>query len=214
MGFTLRCAQSFGVHACGTPYVGHMENKATMKQIWAPWRMDYIKGPKPAGCVLCEKHKTKRDQASLVLARGVHAFVMLNLYPYSNGHLMISPYAHADALEALPDAVMGDLVAWVRTSVVILKRAYKPEGINIGLNLGRAAGAGIDDHLHFHVVPRWGGDTNFMSVVAGTRVIPEGLDATYRLLKPYFSRRGRSPSVRATHAHQGAASAALPDSPI
>ena len=159
-----------------------------LKQIWAPWRMGYIGGPKASGCILCDKPKAKRDRTNHILKRGVHGFVMLNLYPYSNGHLMVSPYAHGSELESLPADVLGHLMDLVRESIVVLKKVYKPEGINVGLNLGRAAGAGIADHLHFHIVPRWVGDTNFMSVVGGVRVIPEGVDATFRLLKPHFRR--------------------------
>jgi ATP adenylyltransferase len=160
-----------------------------MNQMWAPWRIDYIKGPKPEGCILCDKVAAKKDRAHLILKRGEHGFTLLNLYPYSNGHLMVAPYAHGNALEALPDGVVGKLMEMVEESIVILKKAYKPEGINVGLNLGRAAGAGIDDHLHFHIVPRWVGDTNFMSVVSGVRVIPESLDNTFRLLKPHYRKR-------------------------
>jgi ATP adenylyltransferase len=160
-----------------------------MNQMWAPWRMDYIKGPKAEGCILCDKVAVKKDRENLILKRGEHGFTLLNLYPYSNGHLMVTPYAHGNALEALPDGVVGQLMEMVEESIVILKKVYKPEGINVGLNLGRAAGAGIDDHLHFHIVPRWAGDTNFMSVISGVRVIPELLENTFRLLKPHYRKR-------------------------
>ena len=139
------------------------------------------------GCILCDKPKEKRDKANHILHHGTHGFVMMNLYPYNNGHLMVSPYAHVDTLEALPNAVLVDLMRMIKLSLAALRQAFSPEGVNIGLNLGKAAGAGIDDHLHFHVVPRWTGDTNFMTVVSESRVIPEDIDATYRLLKPYFA---------------------------
>ncbi len=118
--------------------------------------------------------------------RGEHGFVLMNLYPYSNGHLMVSPYQHTSAIENLSDDVITNLMQMVRRSVLALKASFKPEGINVGLNMGKAAGAGIDDHLHFHIVPRWEGDTNFMTVTAETRVIPEDLLKTYQQLKPHF----------------------------
>jgi ATP adenylyltransferase len=148
--------------------------------------MTYIKGEKPSGCILCQKSREKKDRRNLVLSRSTHSFTLMNLYPYNNGHLMISPYQHADSPELLSDETWSDLTAGVRTAVRVLKKACNPDGLNVGLNLGKAAGAGIDDHLHFHVVPRWGGDTNFMTVVSEVRVIPERLEETYRLLKPLF----------------------------
>ncbi len=157
-----------------------------MKQLWAPWRIDYIKSEKPPGCILCAKLKEKKDRANLVLMRGKHGFVLMNLYPYSNGHLMVSPYQHTCTIEELSDEVITNLMQMVRRSILALKESFKPEGINIGLNIGKAAGAGIDDHLHFHIVPRWGGDTNFMTVTAEIRVIPEDILKTYQQLKPYF----------------------------
>ncbi|HLG22678.1 MAG TPA: HIT domain-containing protein [Candidatus Manganitrophaceae bacterium] len=138
------------------------------------------------GCILCEKPKQKKDLSNLILARGKQCFVMMNLYPYNNGHLMISPYQHVDTLEELSDAALKDLMRFMKKSIAALRKSFKPEGINVGLNLGKAAGAGIDDHLHFHVVPRWMGDTNFMTVISEVRVIPEDLEETYRQLKPYF----------------------------
>lgn len=162
-----------------------------MQQMWAPWRMAYIQSEKPSGCVLCQKTRETQDRRNFILHRGAHSFTILNLYPYNSGHLMVSPYQHADVPELLPDAVWNDLMAGVRAAIGVLKKAYRPDGINVGLNLGKAAGAGIDDHLHFHVLPRWGGDTNFMTVVSEVRVIPAGLDATYRLLKPFFRVRKR-----------------------
>lgn len=157
-----------------------------MEQLWAPWRIDYLKREKPPGCVLCTKVKEKKDLANLILLRGKHGFVLMNLYPYSNGHLMISPYEHVNTLETLSAEVSSEMISLVQRAIAILKKTFKPEGINVGLNLGKAAGAGIDDHLHFHVVPRWGGDTNFMTTVSNIRVIPEDLRETYRQLKPHF----------------------------
>ncbi len=157
-----------------------------MKQLWAPWRIPYIKSQKETGCILCDKPKEKRDRANLILHRAQEGFVMMNLYPYNNGHLMVSPYQHASSLEELPGNVLGELMLLIEKSVVALRKSSKPDGINVGLNLGSAAGAGIADHLHFHLVPRWGGDTNFMTVTSEVRVIPEALKETYRRLKPYF----------------------------
>lgn len=160
-----------------------------MKQLWAPWRIDYIKGEKPPGCILCDKPKEKKDRLNLILHRGEHGFVMMNLYPYNNGHLMISPYRHVNTLEDLSDEVLSNLMQLIKKSIGALRKSFHPEGNNVGLNLGKAAGAGIDDHLHFHVVPRWGGDTNFMTVVPEIRVIPEDIASTYRQLKPHFKQR-------------------------
>ncbi len=148
--------------------------------------MAYIKAEKPSGCILCQKPGEKKDRRNLILNRGAHSFTMMNLYPYNNGHLMVSPYQHENAPESLPEEVWADLMAGVRVAIRVLKKACNPDGMNVGLNLGRAAGAGIDDHLHFHVVPRWSGDTNFMTTVSEVRVIPERLEETYRLLKPLF----------------------------
>lgn len=138
------------------------------------------------GCILCDKPKEDRDEENLILHRGEHGFVMMNLYPYNSGHLMVCPYAHVDHLEDLPDAVTANLMHLLKDALIALKQAFRPEGSNVGLNLGKAAGAGIDDHLHFHIVPRWTGDTNFMTVVSESRVIPEDIGETYRLLKPHF----------------------------
>lgn len=157
-----------------------------MKQLWAPWRIDYIKSAKPPGCILCDKPNQKKDPANLILERGKYCFIMMNLYPYNNGHLMVSPYLHTCDLEDLSDPAMKEMMRMTKKSVAALRKAFKSEGFNIGLNLGKSAGAGIDDHLHFHVVPRWTGDTNFMTVVAETRVIPEDLGATFRQLKKEF----------------------------
>lgn len=157
-----------------------------MKRIWAPGRIEYIRGEKPLGCILCLKPNDDRDAENLILHRGEHGFVIMNLYPYNSGHVMVCPYAHIDNLEGLPDAVSANLMALLKNTLTALKRAFRPEGNNVGLNMGKAAGAGIDDHLHFHIVPRWTGDTNFMTVVSESRVIPEDIHETYRLLKPYF----------------------------
>ena len=157
-----------------------------VKRLWAPWRIDYIRGEKPLGCILCDKPKEDRDDENLILHRGAHGFVMMNLYPYNSGHLMVCPYEHVNTLTDLSDLVTANLMQLLKLTLSALQAAFHPEGHNVGLNLGKAAGAGIDDHVHFHIVPRWVGDTNFMTVTGENRVIPEDIDETYRLLKPRF----------------------------
>lgn len=154
-----------------------------MKILWTPWRLPFILSDKSEECLFCAKARENRDQENHILFRGRHSFIILNIYPYNNGHLMVVPYRHAPSLEDLDEATLGELMVLVQKSVVSLRQALSPEGFNIGLNLGQAAGAGIADHLHIHVVPRWSGDTNFMPVLAQTRLIPETLDGTYRRLK-------------------------------
>lgn len=160
-----------------------------MRQLWAPWRMQYIESDKSGPCILCAKPPMGKDRENYILERTAHSFVMMNIYPYSNGHLMVSPYAHVDRLSALEDAAALDLTRTLDRALERLRAALAPEGFNVGLNLGKAAGAGIDTHLHFHIVPRWNGDTNYMTVLAEVRVIPEHLDATYDRLLPYFQDR-------------------------
>ena len=158
-----------------------------MKRLWAPWRIEYIRGEKPLGCILCDKPKAQHDLENLILFRAEHSFVMMNLYPYNSGHLMISPYQHVDTLDVLSNEILLNLMQMIKDSIAALQKAFRPEGANVGLNLGKAGGAGIDDHLHFHVVPRWEGDTNFMTVIGENQVIPEDIQETYRLLKPHFT---------------------------
>lgn len=149
------------------------------EHIWAPWRIEYILSEKPEGCILCDKPKESRDRENLILYRGELNFVIMNLYPYNPGHLMVTPYKHTSNLEELDDKEMLELSQIVKKCVRILKENLKPGGFNIGMNLGRVAGAGIDEHLHVHIVPRWNGDTNCMPVLSGTRVIPQALAETY-----------------------------------
>ena len=160
-----------------------------MKRLWAPWRMQYIKKAKEGGCILCEKPKEDRDKENYILYRSAHSFVMLNTYPYNNGHLMVSPYAHSNSLEALSDDILLDMFKVTSLSTSVLKAAFSPEGFNIGMNLGKTAGAGIDDHLHIHIVPRWNGDTSYMPVISETRVLPEHLMDTYQKILPHFECR-------------------------
>jgi ATP adenylyltransferase len=156
---------------------------------FTPWRMAYIQNaaePLEPGCVLCARGRDEPQPANLVLHRGAACYILMNLYPYNTGHLMIVPYAHTADLSALDAAVAEELFALTRQSVGILTAVLSPHGFNIGMNLGRTAGAGIDEHLHMHIVPRWQGDSNFMPVVGGTKLIPEALDQTYAKLRPRF----------------------------
>jgi len=157
-----------------------------MKVMFAPWRMQYIEGDKPQGCVLCEALRHGEGKESLVLYTGRHAFVMMNRYPYTSGHLMVVPKRHVAWPGELSREEYGELSELVRRSLDVLKKAFSPQGFNVGMNLGEAAGAGIVDHFHIHVLPRWAGDTNFMSVVGGVRVIPEALYRTFEKLYPLF----------------------------
>jgi len=154
-----------------------------MERLWAPWRMEYIQEHLQDACIFCAKPAQGRDEENHILYRGEHAYLMLNLYPYNNGHLMIAPYRHlADLLELRPEESAAILYC-TRIAVEALRHALHPDGFNIGLNLGRVAGAGISDHLHAHIVPRWSGDCNFMPVLANTKVIPELLDRTFGRLR-------------------------------
>ena len=156
-----------------------------MKNIWAPWRYEYL-SPSPRkrkGCIFCQADRTREDRKRLVLLREARSIVLLNLYPYTNGHLMIAPRIHASSPEEVDDATRAEIMEVLVRTQRALRMEYRPDGWNVGLNLGRAAGAGIADHFHLHVVPRWAGDTNFMTVAAETRVLSESLDATWRKLR-------------------------------
>lgn len=160
-----------------------------MKPLWTPWRMGYILGEKGEGCLLCAKKQEplERDRENYILYRGLTCYILLNLFPYTNGHMMIAPYQHVASLEQLDDRSLFEMMALTRVSVAALARALSPAGFNIGMNLGKVAGAGIADHLHMHVVPRWQGDANFMSILAETRLIPEALNITYDKLLPILT---------------------------
>lgn len=162
--------------------------------LWAPWRMEYILADKRAGgCVLCAKLSEPDGEGNLVLARRRTAFVILNKYPYMNGHLMVAPLRHAARPSDLTRAERADAMDALVEAQEALEEAMRPDGFNLGANLGRAAGAGVEDHLHFHVVPRWNGDHNFMPVVGLARVMPEHLLDAYRKLAPIFARGGERP---------------------
>ena len=175
-----------------------------MDHLWSPWRMKYLRGEeemsKPVGqsgasatgllkpssetaCIFCDLPSENRDVENLIIHRGQHVFVILNRYPYNNGHLMVVPFAHTPSLEQLDLATLTELMLLVNQGLGALRAAYKPQAFNLGANIGAAAGAGIAGHVHMHIVPRWAGDTNYMSTVAGTRVIPEDLRETYQVVK-------------------------------
>ncbi|MBN1664573.1 MAG: HIT domain-containing protein [Deltaproteobacteria bacterium] len=154
-----------------------------METIISPWRMAYITGKKPDGCIFC---KSSIRSEELILFEGETAFIMMNRYPYTCGHLMIIPTRHVSVLEDLSAEESSEIFRLVGVSIRILKKAMQPDGMNIGMNLGRAAGAGVDDHIHMHIVPRWSGDTNFLSVVGDVRVIPEDVSETWERLVPYY----------------------------
>lgn len=156
---------------------------------FTPWRMAYIQHsdkPDEPSCVLCARGQEEPEPANLVLYRGATCYILMNLYPYNTGHLMIVPYDHTADLPQLDSATASELFQLTRSSVAILASALTPHGFNIGMNLGRTAGAGIDEHLHMHIVPRWTGDANFMPIVGGTKLIPEALEQTYAKLRPLF----------------------------
>jgi ATP adenylyltransferase len=158
-----------------------------MKNLWAPWRINFILGDKDVDCFLCKEPENGPGPESLVLAVCRHSFVIMNRYPYSNGHLLVSPLRHVSLPSELEPIEQDELHRLLVQSVDILSELFATDGCNVGMNLGRAAGAGIDDHIHYHIVPRWFGDTNAMSVVGGSRVIPEALDASWEKLRPHFA---------------------------
>ena len=162
-----------------------------MERLWSPWRSKYIAASGGASasdtCVFCEMtSQPQSDESNLVVYRSAKAFIVLNLYPYISGHLLVVPYEHIPDLDAAPKEVTDELMDLTKRSQTALRQAYRPEGFNIGMNLGHAAGAGIVDHIHIHVMPRWAGDTNFMTTVGDTRVIPEDLTETYQKLRKQF----------------------------
>jgi len=157
-----------------------------MNHIWAPWRIEYIKAKKETGCFLCRYFEATDDQANLVLARGPLCGVVINRYPYTGGHLMVCPYRHISDFAALTEPEMLEIMNWTKISVEILKQHMRPDGFNIGINIGDAGGAGLKDHLHQHIVPRWTGDTNFSSVLGDVRIIPQALEALWLELRPDF----------------------------
>ena len=153
-----------------------------MKHLWAPWRLDYILDEKEEGCIFCHAVNKDEDRARLVAIRGDACFCILNKFPYNNGHLMIAPNRHVSRLSELEELELVEMVKLAQRLEEVLTRMMRPDGFNVGFNLGKAAGAGIEGHLHLHIVPRWEGDTNFMPVLGDTRVVPQALDKFYDIL--------------------------------
>lgn len=161
-----------------------------MQRLWTPWRSAYIKEKRDkTRCIFCDAAADpKADEEKLVVFRGSHAFVLLNRYPYTSGHVMIAPYVHVSRLVETGEETTDEIMRLMRRLEEMLQDVYHPDGLNLGMNLGEAAGAGIEQHIHMHVLPRWVGDANFMSTVAGTRIIPEALEDTYRKLRDGFAK--------------------------
>ncbi|MBN1406173.1 MAG: HIT domain-containing protein [Calditrichaceae bacterium] len=162
-----------------------------MKQLWAPWRMEYIQSEidnTTEGCIFCDFPNQENDSRNLIVYRSAHCFVILNRFPYNNGHLMVVPYKHTSDVLQLSDEELLDLQLTINKSVRALRNVVHPHAMNIGMNLGRTAGAGIDEHVHYHIVPRWDGDTNYMPIIAGTKVVSESLQASFEKLTAEFDR--------------------------
>jgi len=158
-----------------------------MEQLWAPWRLEYIQGPEEGACIFCLGAESIADSDRLILVRRQFCYVMMNRYPYSNGHVMISPYKHLDDMAALGEGEVLEIHQLLIDSQAVLRVVCGAQGFNVGWNLGRTAGAGIANHIHMHIVPRWAGDSNFMPILAETRVIPQHIEKTYTLLAKAFS---------------------------
>ncbi len=167
-----------------------------MERLWSPWRLAYVTGTSDAqGCVFCDA-LANEQAAPLVLFRGTLCYVILNLYPYNNGHLMVVPNRHIATLAGCSPEELHEMMDLTRRAELALTEAYHPQGLNVGINIGRSAGAGVVDHVHVHAVPRWTGDTNFISVIGQTRVLPEELEETARRLRPVFERLANEATVR------------------
>jgi ATP adenylyltransferase len=157
------------------------------QRLWAPWRLEYIKSDKSGACIFCSNATLGDDEQALIPYRGDRCFVILNAFPYTNGHLMVAPFEHTGDLAELDEATSLELIGLTQRSLRALEAAYGPDGYNVGANLGRVAGAGVLDHVHMHVVPRWAGDSNFMPVVGDTRVLPQTLEESYVVLRDAFA---------------------------
>jgi len=155
-----------------------------MNHLWSPWRMKYIRRQKtPKGCVFCNAAQKEDGESNFIVARGKRAFVILNRYPYTSGHIMIVPYEHIGSFEKMDEETSAEVMRLIRQGITTLDKIYQPNGYNMGANLGASAGAGIASHIHFHLVPRWDGDTNFMTSIGETRVLPEDLSETFEQIK-------------------------------
>ncbi len=160
----------------------------TNDRIWAPWRLRYVKDAnKSDDCVFCAKPAQEDDRGALIVHRAQHCFVILNLFPYTNGHLMVAPFEHVGRFQDLSAEVTGELTGLAQRAMAVLEGVYEPEGFNVGINQGRVAGAGVEGHIHLHVVPRWAGDNNYMPVIANTRVMPQSLEESYEALAGEFA---------------------------
>ena len=159
-----------------------------MERIFAPWRIRYIMSPKHEGCIFCDFPKENRDEERLIVYRGEKCFVMMNNYPYNPGHVMVAPYRHVGSLEELDESEALEIMKLSQRAVKVIRETMDPDGFNIGINLGKVAGAGIEDHIHLHIVPRWNGDTNFMPVIADVKIIPEAVEETYKKLRSGFEK--------------------------
>lgn len=170
-------------HLFGTPDLPASATLNPMDYLWTPWRYAYVAGArKPAGCIFCEAPKQPDAEAGIIY-RASLCFVILNAFPYTSGHVMIVPYQHVDELQKLDSAAAREMMDIARRMEGVLRQVYRPDGINLGMNIGQAAGAGVADHIHMHLLPRWSADTNFMTTVAETRVLPEALETTYQRLR-------------------------------
>ncbi len=168
-----------------------------MDRLWAPWRSKYVASTaqkKNEACIFCEAIKLS-DEKSYVVFKGKKNFIILNAFPYNPGHIMIAPYRHVGTLEALDAEESAEIMELVKLSLRVLRRVYNPDGFNVGINIGKAAGAGVESHVHIHVVPRWNGDANFMPVIADTKVLPESLDDTYKKVKEAFEEEVKKSSI-------------------
>jgi len=159
-----------------------------MERIWAPWRMEYITQDKSNECIFCTLPKSSDDKKHFILYRGKHSFIIMNIYPYNNCHLMVAPYRHLACITALNNEEAIEVTELTKSCIQILRSLITPDGFNLGFNIGKSAGAGYDEHIHNHIVPRWEGDTNFMPVLAETKVHPEHLIKSYEKLLPYFKK--------------------------
>ena len=158
-----------------------------MDYLWTPWRYAYVTTvDQVSQCIFCELQNSGDDQKSLIVHRAQHNFIILNAFPYTSGHVMVVPFAHLDRLDKLPEAAANEMMALSRRLETVMTEVYRPDGVNLGMNIGKAAGAGVAGHIHMHVLPRWVADANFMTVVGETRVLPEALEDTYRRLKAKF----------------------------
>ena len=168
----------------------HLLTSPAMDYLWTPWRYAYVAtSEKAAGCVFCDAPKQNDDAKMLIVHRGQHCFIILNAYPYTPGHVMVVPYAHLDELQKLPVEAANEMMALSQRMETVLRELYKPDGINLGMNIGKAAGAGIAGHIHMHVLPRWVADANFVSVVGETRILPETLEVTWKRMREALARK-------------------------